>query len=155
MLANTRRTTHQMMKSLGYALLAGAGMTQTALVVFAADLPAGSDLRPLVRINPDYPAQALSGGIEGWVQMEFTVTPEGAVLDPLVVDNCAWREPEDSEDCKPDDMFNSVALAAIAKWRYAPKVENGEAVSTQGVRTIIRFTLEHSADEPEDDRQPQ
>ena len=46
-------------------------------------MSAGSDrdVIPLVRINPDYPPRALSRGLEGWVQVQFTITPTGTVAD--------------------------------------------------------------------------
>jgi TonB family protein len=147
MLTTVRGTKNQIAKSLGYALLAGAGMTQTALVVFAADGGPPVDAVPIVRINPDYPAQALSTGRQAWVQLQFTITETGAVLDPLVVDNCVWLSTQDAEDCKPDDMFNTSALAAVSKWRYSPSMENGTAVAREGVHTMIRYILEEPSDE--------
>ena len=43
-------------------------------------LSAGSDRDtiPLVRVPPDYPQRALSRGLEGWVQVQFTITGTGA-----------------------------------------------------------------------------
>lgn len=139
MLSGSRNTKHTELKSLAYALVTTFGLLQTALVAFAADVD--QDVVPLVRINPDYPQQALTEGMEGWVQLEFTITETGAVADPLVVDNSVCLRGQEPEDCKPDDMFNSTALAAIAKWRYTPKLEDGVPVEYKGVQTIIRFTL--------------
>ena len=50
-------------------------------------MSAGSDrdVIPLVRINPDYPPRALSRGLEGWVQVQFTITATGTVKDAIVV----------------------------------------------------------------------
>lgn len=141
MLTNKSPKKHTALKTLCYALLAGLGMTQTALVVFAADNGPPSDAVPLVRINPEYPADALKQGMEGWVQLEFTITATGAVADPVVVDNGVSLEGEEPSAGGPDDMFNSSALAAIAKWRYTPKVDNGVAVERTGVQTIIRYVL--------------
>ncbi len=39
------------------------------------------DVIPLVRINPEYPNRARERGIEGWVQVQFTITPAGTVAD--------------------------------------------------------------------------
>jgi len=96
-------------------------------------MSAGSDrdVIPLVRINPDYPPRALSRGIEGWVKVQFTITPTGTVKDPVVV------------DAEPKQMFDDAALKAIARWRYNPRVEGGVAVERVGVQTIIRFQLEN------------
>jgi protein TonB len=95
-------------------------------------MSAGSDrdVIPLVRINPDYPQRALSRGLEGWVQVQFTITATGTVKDPKVV------------NAEPKNIFDDAALKAIARWRYNPKVESGVAVERVGVQTIIRFQLE-------------
>jgi protein TonB len=96
------------------------------------NLTAGSDqdVLPLVRIAPDYPARAAARGIEGWVIVQFTITPTGSVRDPIVVESM------------PKNVFDDAALKAIARWRYNPKIEGGVAVERVGVRTIIRFVLE-------------
>jgi periplasmic protein TonB len=95
-------------------------------------MSAGSDrdVIPLVRINPDYPPRALSRGLEGWVQVQFTITATGTVKDPIVI------------NAEPKNIFDDAALKAIARWRYNPKVEGGTAVERVGVQTIIRFQLE-------------
>jgi protein TonB len=95
-------------------------------------MSAGSDrdVIPLVRINPDYPPRALSRGLEGWVQVQFTITATGTVKDAVVV------------NAEPKNIFDDAALKAIARWRYNPKVDAGVAVERVGVQTIIRFQLE-------------
>jgi periplasmic protein TonB len=95
-------------------------------------MSAGSDrdVIPLVRINPDYPPRALSRGLEGWVQVQFTITATGTVKDAVVV------------NAQPKNIFDDAALKAIARWRYNPKVDGGVAVERVGVQTIIRFQLE-------------
>ena len=95
-------------------------------------MSAGSDrdVIPLVRIAPDYPPRALARGIEGWVQVQFTITATGTVKDPKVV------------NADPKGIFDDAALKSIARWRYNPRVEGGVAVERVGVQTIIRFQLE-------------
>jgi protein TonB len=46
---------------------------------------AEGDYLPIVRVAPVYPARALSRGLEGYVDMAFTVTTTGTVKDPVVV----------------------------------------------------------------------
>jgi protein TonB len=93
---------------------------------------AGSDRStiPLVRIQPDYPQRALMSGLEGWVLVQFTITGTGAVKDVSLVKSS-------------NRIFEQPAVNAILRWRYRPRVENGEAVDSVGVRTIIRFALEN------------
>jgi len=80
------------------------------------------------RVKPVYPARATSRHIEGWVKIEFTVTPSGAVSSPSVV------------SASPQGIFDSAALDAIMKWRFKPKMVNGQAVTQRAVQTI-KFTL--------------
>jgi protein TonB len=95
-------------------------------------MSAGSDrdVIPLVRINPDYPPRALSRGLEGWVQVQFTITATGTVKDAKVV------------TAEPKNIFDDAALKAIARWRYNPKVESGVAVERVGVQVKIDFRLD-------------
>jgi len=95
-------------------------------------LSAGSDRDtiPLVRVPPDYPPRALNRGLEGWVQVQFTITGTGSVKDAVVVKSSS-------------KVFEEAALKSILRWRYNPKIENGVAVDRVGVQTIIRFTLEN------------
>jgi len=104
----------------------------TAGALQRMSLSAGSDtdVIPLVRIAPEYPPRALRRGIEGWVQVQFTITATGAVKDAKVV------------AAEPPGLFDEAALKSIARWRYNPKIEGGVAVERVGVQTVIRFVLE-------------
>ena len=104
----------------------------TAGALSRMDLSAGSDtdVIPLVRIAPEYPPRALRRGIQGWVQVQFTITATGAVKDAKVV------------AADPPNLFDEAALRSIARWRYNPKIEGGVAVERIGVQTVIRFVLE-------------
>lgn len=104
--------------------------TRAAMSRMALTAGSDRDTLPLVRIPPDYPPRALSRGLEGWVQVQFTITPTGTVKDAVVV------------DAQPKGVFDEAALKAIARWRYNPKIEGGVAVERVGIQTIIRFELD-------------
>jgi protein TonB len=87
------------------------------------------DAIPRVRIPPAYPARAEIRGIEGWVRVQFTITETGSVKDAHVV------------AADPARVFDDAALSAIARWRYNPRVVNGEPVERVGMQTMIEFTL--------------
>jgi len=89
-----------------------------------------TDVIPRVRVNPDYPPSAITRNIEGWVQVQFTVTAIGTVRDAIVVAS------------EPGTTFDDAALRAIERWRYNPRVVNGEAVERVGLQTIVRFELD-------------
>lgn len=88
------------------------------------------DVIPIVRHPPEYPPRLLYTSTEGWVRVKFTVNSVGAVRDAVVVDS------------EPGSLFDDAALEAIARWRYNPRVVNGEAVERVGLQTVIRFELE-------------
>lgn len=79
---------------------------------------------PIVRISPQYPRKALMAKIEGWVKVRFTITPGGTVINPQVV------------DAKPKRMFDRAALNAIRKFKFKPKVVNGQKVEQIATQTI-------------------
>lgn len=84
---------------------------------------------PIVKVAPVYPSRALSRGLEGYVIVEYTVTRTGAVRDPVVVESTS-------------SLFERAALESALKYKYKPRVIDGEPVEVPGVQTIIRFELE-------------
>lgn len=87
-----------------------------------------SGVKPLVRVQPDYPPRLRNRRIEGWIKIEFTITTNGAVTDAVVV------------DAEPADVFDDVALKAIKKWKFEAKQVNGVAVTQRAVQ-ILKFQL--------------
>lgn len=84
---------------------------------------------PIVRVNPQYPSRAAENGIEGFVLVSFTVTPEGTT-DAVTVVESSHR------------MFERAAIKAAQKYKYKPRVVDGEPVPVVGVRVRIEFRLE-------------
>ena len=84
---------------------------------------------PIVKVSPVYPRRAQTRGIEGYVLLEFIVTKTGAVRDPVVIES------------QPSGIFDRAATNAALKFKYKPKVVNGEPVDVAGVRNLIRFEL--------------
>ncbi len=99
---------------------------------------------PIVKVAPEYPRRALVDGLAGWVLVEFTVTSMGTVIEPFVVDHCAVIQQNPGVlDCadRPDNIFDRSALKAAQKFKYKPKVIDGEPIETAGVRNKIMFVL--------------
>jgi periplasmic protein TonB len=84
---------------------------------------------PIVRVAPDYPRRALERGIEGYVLLEFTVTETGAVEDPIVI------------EAEPPGIFDRAAINAALRFKYRPRVIDGEPVRVHGVQNRILFEL--------------
>ena len=75
-------------------------------------------------VNPVYPEAARKRGIEGWVELAFTVTPNGTVDDVEV------------RNASPANVFDDAAMRAIRQWRFEPVERNGENVSQ---RAMVRL----------------
>ncbi|MBT8068789.1 MAG: energy transducer TonB [Gammaproteobacteria bacterium] len=90
---------------------------------------AEGDYLPIVRVAPVYPARALSRGLEGYVDMSFTVTTTGTVRDPIVVFSTS-------------SLFERAAIRAVLKFKYKPRVVDGVPVDVPGVKTRITFKIE-------------
>lgn len=90
----------------------------------------GSEVTPLVRIEPQYPRKAAMQKIEGWVTLQFNITPAGTVSDVQILDS------------KPPRIFDRAAIKALRKWKYRPKIENGKPVEQKNLKVQLKFTLE-------------
>lgn len=86
---------------------------------------------PIVRIAPQYPRRAAQKGIEGYVDLEFTVSKLGSTKDVVVI------------NAQPANIFNRAAIASVLKYKYKPKVEDGKPIDVPGVQ--IRVTFEMAA----------
>ncbi len=90
---------------------------------------ADGEYLPIVKVQPIYPRRAQTRGIEGYVLLQFTVTATGAVRDPVVI------------EAKPPGIFDRAAINAALKFKYKPKVINGEPIEVAGVLNRIVFEL--------------
>ena len=90
---------------------------------------AEGDYLPIVRVAPVYPARALSRGLEGYVDLSFTVTTAGTVRDPVVLFSTS-------------SLFERAATRAVLKFKYKPRVVDGVPVDVPNVKTRITFKIE-------------
>jgi protein TonB len=87
------------------------------------------DLEQLTATEPVYPPEALRDRVEGWVEVDFTVTEAGVV-----------REIEIAA-AEPRGVFEAAATAAVGEWRFQPRVVNGRPVP-QRTSVTLRFNVE-------------
>ncbi len=90
----------------------------------AGDPTAEGDVIPIVRIEPQWPREALIKGISGWVLIEFTINEDGTVADPQVLES------------EPRRMFDRNALRAIFKWKFKPRIVDGKPVKRRATQRI-------------------
>jgi len=117
----------------------GADIASIAPTIDAGDALSGGigtgagadrDVVPLVRIDPEYPMRARQRGIEGWATIRFSVTKIGSVSNAVIVAS------------EPGTIFDRAALQAVRKWKYNPKIEDGEAVERHGIQVTLDFSME-------------
>jgi len=85
---------------------------------------------PIVKVAPIYPRRAQTRGISGYCIVEYTVTTTGAIRDPRAV------------DCQPSGVFDSASVKAAAKFKYKPRVVDGEPIEVAGVQNKFTYELE-------------
>jgi TonB family protein len=74
------------------------------------------EARLIQHVAADYPPEAARKGVEGSVDVSFTISPQGKVSDITVT------------SAVPSDIFNRAAIAAVRRWKYEPKTVNGVPV---------------------------
>jgi len=66
---------------------------------------------PIKRVEPVYPPEAARSGTTGYVELEYSVGPDGKVTEVSVV------------DAKPGRVFVAAAIKAVKQWEFAPGSE--------------------------------
>ncbi|MGD8217057.1 TonB family protein [Pseudomonas thivervalensis] len=84
--------------------------------------------QPLSKQAPDYPQRALDKGLEGDCTVEYSVTPDGRIDNPKVIDGC-------------HPLFIRPSLAAAQTFRYQPRVVDGKAVTVPAVRNTFHYRI--------------
>lgn len=87
----------------------GGDSTGTASTAPASPVRAGGDVRPpakLVHVAPEYPVLAQRAGVQGTVEIECVIDPQGNVVRTRVVRGIA--------------LLDGAALEAVGRWKYAP-----------------------------------
>lgn len=85
---------------------------------------------PIVKVAPIYPRRAQTRGITGYCIVEYTVTKSGSIRDPQPV------------DCSPSGVFERASVKAAEKFKYKPRVVDGEPIEVAGVQNKFTYELE-------------
>ena len=109
--------------------LASPAMTFGAEIGSARFEGSDGEYLPIVKVAPVYPMRALQRRLEGYVVVEFIVTSSGAVRDVIVVESTA-------------EVFENAAVEAALKFKYKPRVVDGQPIDVAGVRNRITFRLD-------------
>jgi len=88
-----------------------------------------SDALPIVRIEPQWPREALMDGTEGYVRFRVLIGTDGSVVDTEVI------------EAAPGRLFVRNATRAVRRWKFKPRVVDGTPVERWATTTIV-FNLE-------------
>ena len=86
---------------------------------------------PLYVMQPRYPVFEDGTRPTGWALVEFTVTTDGRVLNPDIVES------------RPGGLFDRVTLDVTPKWRFRPKVVDGQRVDQEHTRVRLVFVKDN------------
>ena len=97
----------------------------------AAEAAAIAQYQPISKKPPAYPRRALDRALEGDCTVIYTVTREGRVKDPQVIEGAC-----------DDPMFERPSLNAANSFRYQPRLINGQPVDVPGIRNTFRYRIQ-------------
>ncbi len=92
-----------------------------------------NDARPIFRVNPKYPMDAMRKGIQGWVQLAFDINEIGKVVNITIIDS------------KPKRIFDKAARRALGKWKYQAKSVDGKSVLQKNRTVQLDFTIDEQS----------
>jgi periplasmic protein TonB len=85
-------------------------------------------LTRLSKLEIVYPTRAQQTGVEGWVEIGFTVNPNGSVANVKVL------------NANPSRTFEQAAIKAVSKMRYQPVIQGGQAIAVNArFRVVFRI----------------
>ena len=99
------------------------------IVAKQSDMTQDQDYLPLFVRSPNYPLAAQRKGREGYAVVELTVSKEGLVLNPIVI-----------EEKPKGQKFGKAALKAASSLRYVPRFVDGEPEEVPGV--LYKYTFQ-------------
>ena len=76
-----------------------------------------SELEILRMVEPEYPRRAWVRDIDGWIDVEFTVTGDGQTSDIEVT------------GARARGWFEQAAIDAVEQWQFRPPLENGRSAA--------------------------
>lgn len=96
---------------------------------FTQNVAQAASLKRVREVPPVYPREAARTGTEGWVQVEFTIAPDGTTQDLQV------------RDSAPKAVFDRAALDSVSRWRFEPIRKDGVPVAQRAVLQV-RFVMD-------------
>lgn len=84
---------------------------------------------PIAKAPPVYPQRALDAGVQGECTVRYDVDPNGRVVAPQVEGQC-------------HPLFIRPSIDAAKRFRYRPRIVDGQAVTVRGVQNTFHYRIE-------------
>jgi len=94
-------------------------------IVLTAFTPADTAQQPILRFPPAMPQRA---NRSGHCDVRFNVSAQGVPYD-IETTYCT------------QSLFQRSTLKSVAKWKYRPRIQNGQAVAMTGVKNRVTYRL--------------
>lgn len=111
------------------AIVGAALMTSTSAQARSWDsLQCGDNWGPTKRGVPTYPRRAQQRGIEGTIELSFSLSTEGSIEDVEVIDG--------------SNIFARSAMQALTETEFPPCIQNGVATEQANLSVRYDFNLQ-------------
>lgn len=80
-------------------------------------------------VEPKYPRSAFNRSVNGWVDLEFTVSRDGRAKNIRI------------GQAEPPNQFEDAAIAAVRKWEFEPELVDGQPIEKRA-KVRVRFQVE-------------
>lgn len=104
------------------------------------------EFRHYYKVIPVYPRKAKRKGIEGYVDISFTINEKGRIEDVIVIEgmcNDNKNENFSKPSFIPCKTFNETSVNAAYKMGFVPSISNnGKPISTENVKHRFTYLIE-------------
>ena len=99
------------------------------------------------KVTPVYPRKAKRKGIEGYVDISFTLNEKGSIEDVIVIEGMCNDNNKNGNFSKPSFIpcktFNETSVNAAYKMKFVPSISNnGKPISTENVKHRFTYLIE-------------
>lgn len=84
-----------------------------------------TSLNRLTMVPAEYPRRAEERGVTGWVEIEFTVLPDGNTSGISVAGS------------EPKRIFDASAIKAVEQWTFEPREFRGQLIAQRSVARLV------------------
>ncbi|WP_421132792.1 M56 family metallopeptidase [Alteromonas sp. A079] len=88
-----------------------------------------NDAKPVKRVEPLYPQNAVTNELEGSVVLQFDITETGTTDNISIVNST------------PEGVFDESARYALSQWEYKPRIQGGKAQRQAGLLVQLDYKL--------------